>query len=208
MVIRSKKELSFYLKADRMMNRGVFVFSLKDRIKNMFLPDDIISYLSYMRKVSYYKYKGNKVLYIWYLRKYILKGRKLGFSIGEDSLGYGAVLPHIGTIIVGDSPRIGNYAVLHTSTCISNNKKVIGDGLYLSTGSIITSEIVLGNNIMVGANSLVNKSYTDDNALIAGMPARFIKEKEPWYMCDSGKFTMRYEKVENLKKEMQLSSLY
>lgn len=140
-------------------------------------------------------------MYALYLRKNVRLGEKLGFSIGIHSLGYGVVIPHYGTIVVGGAPRIGNYAVLHTSTCISDNKKVIGDGLYLSTGAKITSEITLGNNISIGANSVVNKSYSGDNALVAGAPAKYIKEKEPWY-C--GKYLWRMEQVKLLKKQMNI----
>ena len=78
---------------------------------------------------------------------------------------------------------------------------MIGDGLYLSTGAKITSEITLGNNISIGANSVVNKSYTDDNALIAGTPAQYIKDKDPWY---EGKYLWRKEQVEMLKRKMNI----
>lgn len=58
MEIRNKKELKFCLMADRMMNRGKFKWSIKDRLKNMFLPDYIMDYLVIMRKTSYYKNGG------------------------------------------------------------------------------------------------------------------------------------------------------
>ena len=64
-----------------------------------------------------------------------------------------------------------------------------------ATGAKITSEITLGNNISIGANSVVNKSvvnksYMGDSALIAGAPAKYIKDKEPWY---EGKYLWRIE---------------
>ncbi len=171
MEIRTKRELKFYIMADRMMNRGKFKKSFVDFLKNIFLPDDIMAYLVTMRKLSYYKCGGgiyHKIMYALYLRRNVRLGEKLGFSIGIHSLGYGAVIPHYGTIVVGSAPRIGNYAVLHTSTCISDNKKIIGDGLFLATGAKITTKITLGNNVSIGANSVVNKSYYGNNALIAG----------------------------------------
>lgn len=36
-MIKSKKELSFYIMADSMMNRGYFKPSLKERVKNTFI---------------------------------------------------------------------------------------------------------------------------------------------------------------------------
>ena len=205
MVIKEKKQLSFVIQADRMMNRGTFKRTLFDRIRELVFPDHIMSFLYYMRKCSYYRHGGggmlSRIMYAYNMKLYCRLGEKLGFSIGCDSLGYGVVIPHYGTIVIGSSPRIGNYAVLHTSTCISNNKKIIGDGLYLSTGAIITSEITLGNYISIGANSVVNKSYTGNNALIAGAPAKYIKDKEPWY---DGKYLWRMEQVEILKQQMNI----
>lgn len=61
-MIKSKKELDFYLKADRMMNRGVFEFSLLQRIKNVFFPDWVMRYLSSMRKASYYETAGGGII--------------------------------------------------------------------------------------------------------------------------------------------------
>ena len=204
MEIKTKLELHFCIMADRMMNRGRFKNTWKDHLRSLFLPDDIMNYLVSMRKSSYHKIRGggfHKVMYALYLRRNVRLGEKLGFSIGIHSLGYGVVIPHYGTIVVGCEPRIGNYAVLHTSTCISDNKKVIGEGLYLATGAKITSEITLGNNISVGANSVVNKSYTGNNALIAGAPAHFIKEQKPWY---EGNYLWRKQQVENLKFKLNI----
>ena len=189
------------------MNRGRYKPSLTDKIKNLFFPDYIMNFLSAMRKVSYYKHKkgvNQFILYIWYYYKYRKLKIKLGFNIGYDSLGYGVIIPHHGTIVIGSSNRIGNYAVLHTSTCITDNGKTIGDGLYLSAGVKITSKIVMGNNISIGANSLVNKSFEGDNVLVGGMPAKIIKESPAWYIRDN--FIERVKRVEDLKKEYSLES--
>lgn len=170
----------------------------------MFSPDYIMDYLVIMRKTSYYKNRGgiiNHLLYALYLRKYRKIGKELGFSIGCDALGYGCVIPHYGTIVVGSSNRIGNYAVLHTSTCISDNGKVIGDGLYLSTGAKLTTELKLGNNVSIGANALVNKSF-DSNLLLGGMPAKKIKETIAWYIRDGEEYENRVKKIEGLKKQL------
>ena len=84
--------------------------------------------------------------------RYNRLSHKLGFSIDTNVFGYGLVIPYWGTIVVGNSNRIGNYCVLHTSTCITADKKEIRDALYLSTGSIMTLKIALGNNVSIRAN--------------------------------------------------------
>lgn len=85
--------------------------------------------------------------YYHYLHRKL--GMKLGFTIGKDVFGYGLVIPHYGTIVVGENNRCGNYCVLQTSTCISNNEKKIGNALYLATGAKITSRCILGDNVSV-----------------------------------------------------------
>lgn len=123
----------------------------------------------------------------------------MGFYIGPHCFGYGLVIPHPGTIVVGESNRIGNYAVLNTSTCISGNGKVIGDALYLAAGAMITSKVVLGDNISVGANSVVNKDFREGNVMIAGAPAKVIKRTDPWYIRDGEIFYSRVKAIENMK---------
>lgn len=130
-------------------------------------------------------------------------GIKLGFSIGANTLGYGVVLPHYGTIVVGGSNRIGNYAVLHTSTCISDNSKVIGNALYLATGAKMTSPLTLGDNVSVGANSVVNKSFGPD-CMIAGTPAKRIKDAQAWYIRDGEAYANKVKLIEELKAKMSI----
>lgn len=191
--------------ADMMMNTGKFKWTLKDRIIHLFYPNYIMRYLKSMRFCQYSSNNKQFTPHLWPLiifhkiRFYKL-GIKLGFSIGYKTLGYGVVIPHNGTIVVGGSNRIGNYAVLHTSTCITGNGKIIGDALYLSTGAKITSRIELGNNISVGANSVVNKSF-NSNLMIAGAPAKQIKYADAWYIRDGEPYKDRVCKVENLKNK-------
>lgn len=135
--------------------------------------------------------------------RYRKLGIKLGFSIGSHSIGYGVVIPHYGTIVVGGSNRIGNYAVLHTSTCISDNNKLIGNALYLATGAKITSHLTIGDNVSVGANSVVNKSFPSD-CMIAGAPATRIKDAIAWYNRDGEAYANKVRLIEELKAKMNL----
>lgn len=114
------------------------------------------------------------------------------------------MIPHYGTIVVGGNNRCGNYCVLHTSTCITGNGKVIGDAFYLSTGAKVTSKVVLGDNVSVGANSVVNKSVIDGNVMIAGAPAKVIKSTVAWYIRDGESFSSKVNAIENLRQKMKL----
>lgn len=102
-MIRNKKELDFYIKADTYMNRGYFNPPLKERLKKVFMSDDIMAFLRYMRKCQYYSQRGgvSRLYFKWCNHQYHLVSRRLGFSIGFNVFGYGLVIPHYGTIVVG-----------------------------------------------------------------------------------------------------------
>lgn len=208
-MIRSRKELDFYIKADCMMNRGYFRPNIKHRLMEFIKPDYVMRFLNRMRKVDYYTNcrrtaAGGGIMLTINKIAYRRLSIKLGFSIGSQVFGYGLVIPHYGTIVVGESSKIGNYAVLHTATCITNNGKQIGDGLYLSTGAKLTAKMTLGNNVSIAANSVVTKSYVMDDVLLAGVPAIVKAPMSAWYIRDGETFKNRVEKVERLKKEMNL----
>ena len=119
--------------------------------------------------------------------------------------GYGLTIPHYGTIVVGGGSIVGNYAVLQSSTCISGNKKHIGDGFYLSTGAKITSGRELGDNVSVAANSVVSKSFpSSNNILLAGVPATIKSNSVAWYVRDGAKWEERVKKCEELRMKLGL----
>lgn len=208
MSIQSKKELQFYIKADRIINRGWGKISMTNRIKHIFSPDYIMRFLVSMRWLSYLSNKKRKLLphflliKIYHEMRFRKLGVKLGYTIGPDCFGYGLCLPHYGTIIVGQTNKIGNYACLHPCTCITNMNSKIGNGLFMGVGSKIIKSIKAGNNVSIGANSVVFYNV-GSNKLIAGIPAKEIKSMQPWYEEDSNKFLNRIKKIENLKLRFQ-----
>ena len=203
-MIKTKKELDFYIKADYIMNRGYFKPNFLFRLRTLIFPDYIMDYLVNMRKADYYYHLGGVkgvLLGNFYRMKHRKLGIKLGFSIACDVCGYGLVIPHYGTIVVGGGNKIGNYAVLHTSTCITNGKKVIGDGLYVSTGAKLTTVNQLGNNVTIAANSVVTKSCHEDNVMLAGMPAQIKKKQDAWYF-NNKKYSNHIKQIESLRSTL------
>lgn len=127
----------------------------------------------------------------------------MGFSIGDEVLGYGTVIPHYGTIVIGPHNRIGNFAVLHTSICITDHGSLIGDCFYCSTGAKIISKLQIGDNVTIGANSVVNNLEKGiNNVMIAGIPARVKKDSLAWYDRDG--YQQRVLNVLKLKERMGL----
>ncbi len=55
---------------------------------------------------------------------------------------------------------------------------VLKDWVYVGHASIVLGNITVGNNVFIGALSLVNKDVPD-NAIVAGIPARVIRYRTP-----------------------------
>lgn len=51
---------------------------------------------------------------------------------------------------------------------------VIGNGCFIASGVIILAPVTIGNNVLIGAGSVVT-SNIPDNCFIAGVPAKIVK---------------------------------
>ena len=54
-------------------------------------------------------------------------------------------------------------------------RPVIGDNVRVFTGSVVLGNITIGNNVTIGANSVVLKSVPD-NCVVVGNPAHIVKK--------------------------------
>lgn len=84
-----------------------------------------------------------------------------------------------GNIIINGNAIIGDNCNLHGNNCIGekNGKSPnIGENVDVGYGTVIIGGITVANNIVIGANSLVNKSFLEEGVVIAGCPARIIKK--------------------------------
>lgn len=209
MKITSKKQLKFYIEADRIMNGYTPCETLKERISEYVLATPpVMSYLKNMRKLSYYKNRKDFIskLYLLYLirKKNKLSVKCSGLHINEDVFGYGLVVPHQGAIRIGFTNSVGKYAVIHTMAEMTGSNIKAGDCLYLSVGCKVVGPLTLGDNVTVAANSVVRKSC-DNNSFLAGMPATVKRDNYPiWYNRDGEEFKNRVKKCEALREKYGL----
>lgn len=196
-MIQTRRELAFFIAADRIMNGYPAKKTILSFFKETFAIGGakvvVIGYLRHLRRYAYY-YNTNKrslwhkIMMVYEHQRLAKYAIKTGFSIGPNSLDYGVVIPHYGTIVINEASHIGPFAVLHTATCIAGGGKFIGEGFYLSSGSQLVGEFNIGDNVTIAAHSLVNKSF-GDNVLIAGSPATVKKEEySSWYVRDGERF--------------------
>ena len=183
-LIRSKADYEFYLEADCIALRRNYARKLKRSARNR---DEIWKFQQLLRKVEFLGNCGKGPLSrISYLRTWnsLEKlGVKLGFTIPPDAFGPGLSIAHRGTIVVGPGSKIGENCRMHQCVTIGSGLLIpedapsIGNNVFIGAGAVIVGHITIADGIAIGANSYVNKSFSEPNITIAGCPAKKVSNK-------------------------------
>jgi len=57
---------------------------------------------------------------------------------------------------------------------------IIGDNVWIGANACILPGVRLGNHVVVAAGAVVTKSFDEDDILIAGVPARKLRDLPPY----------------------------
>lgn len=155
----------------------------------LFILDPIWCFQLILRKTEYYlncKTSLFSRLYTFYLRYRMKKtGLRLGFSIPPNTVGPGLFITHAGPIVIHQNARIGANLRINIDVVIGENNGAefvprIGDDVVIEPGAKIFGKIEIADGIHIGANAVVNRSFTEPGVIIAGVPARVIKKNPFW----------------------------
>lgn len=94
-------------------------------------------------------------------------------------IGKGLKLYHGQGLVIHENTIIGKNVILRHNTTIgaldsSSKAPKIGDNVNIASNTVILGDISIGNNVTIGAGSIVIKSIPD-NCVVVGNPARIIK---------------------------------
>lgn len=101
-------------------------------------------------------------------------------------LSYGAIIVCTKKITLGNDVWIGEYTSIRDashnfdkhiplSKCTDTHKEIsIGNNVWIGRGCIILPGVSIGDNVIIGANSVVNKSVPQ-NSVYAGVPIKHLK---------------------------------
>ena len=164
-MIQDRKSLRLYLNADR--------FALgKEGCSAFFTIDKVWRFEILLRKYEYFK---NRHLLCESLFRIITGARlkalsyRLGFSIPVNCFGPGLRINHHGLLIVNSECKIGKWCDIHQGVNIGDNGEIIGgeyisrvpslgNYVFIGPGSKIFGDITVGDEVRIGANSIVNKN--------------------------------------------------
>ena len=105
----------------------------------------------------------------------------MGIFASINTIDEGLIIYHSGEIVVSGLAKCGKNLKLHGNNCIGNKgldgyAPIIGNNCDVGFGAVIIGDVVLGDDIKVGANAVVNKNFKS-NQTIAGIPAKTINTK-------------------------------
>lgn len=117
------------------------------------------------------------VIYIWQKITEI----STGISIpAAATIGHSFYIAHFGGVIINAKTVIGNNCNLSQGVTIGvsglydkRGVPVLGDNVYVGANTVIAGKINIGNNVLIGASSLVTSSV-ENFGVVVGVPAILI----------------------------------
>lgn len=176
------KECRTLINSDAYRYLGKTDFATKCKL---FFKTAGFNYSVKMRLARYFSSKGMKKIFfpLFYL-VYRRAMFKYGISIPyKTEIGYGLYIGHFGGIVVNSEVKIGNNVNISQGVTIGQagkdgNKRcpIINDNVYIGPKATIVGDIIIDDDVAVGANSFVNKNI-EKNISVGGLPAKKISNR-------------------------------
>ena len=168
-MIKNKQDYLEYLQADAAANHFDSSFSGRINLQRKFLRQ--------LRKVEYLSnVRGNKFRLALAKYRFYQLSVKTGFTIPPNTFGKGLFLPHLGTIVVNTTARLGDDCIVQCGVNISEDV-VGGNHLFLGAGCKLMIGVNIADDVIVGANAVVTKDVAEPNIVVAGVPAKKISDR-------------------------------
>lgn len=178
-MIQSKEDYLYYLERDRL------ALGIPDNIRKPRIgKDDIWRWERLLRKCEYYSNCKKSIIgkvHGAFLRyKFRRESIRLGFTIPLNTFEEGLCIWHYGTITINSKAKIGRNCRLSEGVNIGDSRgkvPVIGNNVFICTGAKIFGDVSIADDVIVGANAVVNTTIEEAAITVAGIPARKISDK-------------------------------
>ena len=147
------------------------------------------SYLDFLR----FKIFGSKTYWGQEQNCQVVNPRKIVVGFNSPIGRTGSYIQGAGTIHIGNYVQLGpNVGIISANHGLYDQKETIegpikiADYCWIGMNSVVTAGVELGPRTIVGAGSVVTKSFPEGYCLIAGSPAKIIKHLDkdkfvPWH---------------------------
>jgi serine O-acetyltransferase len=178
------KEDSFWtiIKADILRYTGSTKAGIRAMIKNWWINDGFLLFFIILFRITH-KIKQLKIPLFPTLIEliYAIPALLIGVRISSKAkIGRGLFIGHYGGIFIGPI-EMGKYCNVSHEVTIGLGRRgteldgipKIGEYVWIGAGAKIFGKIRVGNNVSIGANSVVSKDIPD-NAIVVGNPGRIV----------------------------------
>lgn len=180
-MIQTKEDLKYYLEEDRKAYHKEKLTGLKAYIRDIVFHDYNYEYIKNLRKWEYQLNSGGGLQYFYAWRCERIQS-KCGIDLQPNVVGPGIHIVH-GKVVINAFSKIGcNCKILSDVTIGISGKKdqgdapVIGNNVYIGTGAKIIGKVVIADDVVIGANTVVTKSILEAGITVAGIPAKKISD--------------------------------
>lgn len=174
---RFKEEAEFYLEGSNL--------NLLNTINLVFLNTAFQLNLFYRLTNKLHKKIGNRRI-VWIIPRFLTYLEKIlygSFISPQAKIGKRFQIIYGMGIIIGAEVKIGDNVTIFNGvtfgSTIPGKKDVqqpqVGNNVLIGSGAKLLGKITIGDNVRIGANAVVLKSFESD-VTIAGMPAKIVKK--------------------------------
>lgn len=188
-MINNKDDLEYYIVSD-MKSMGIYPLTLRDKLMGLLVPNRYQLQIK-LRKLEYKQSIANqgiinRIIYHINAKQFERYCLRMGCEIPVGVFGPGLCINHTGGIVVNGNAKIGSNCRINAGVNIggfgrfneshTNTAPTIGNNAYIGPGAKIFGNIVIGDNVAIGANAVVLKDVPD-NSTVVGVPGRIIVGK-------------------------------
>ena len=144
----------------------------------------VLTYAGFHAVVSYRISNWLKTHHVPFLPRFISQTARIltGIEIHPSAkIGTGFFIDHGMGVVIGETSEIGDYVTLFQGVTLGGTGKergkrhpTLGNHVVVGAGAKILGGITIGDNVKIGANSVVLKNVAA-NSTVIGVPARVIK---------------------------------
>ncbi|MBE9046071.1 serine O-acetyltransferase [Pleurocapsales cyanobacterium LEGE 10410] len=138
------------------------------------------------------------------------------------SIGKGVFIDHGMGVVIGETAIVGDYCLIYQNVTLGGTGKqtgkrhpTLGENVVVGTGAKILGNINIGNDVRVGAGSIVLRDVPD-NSTVVGVPGRIVSRTGHGCPLEHGKLPdpeakiirSLLDRIESLEQKIQKLSTY